>query len=248
MRDNYNNKISVLNKIIGLDEELHTDDLYKVPQNSTTNMSVKLGLSEPQILENSQKNKKFLPTCKCPHCENMAKNFLYLESLIRSNCKAQNNCNVCQSSLQYLQYVNRNILKVFGNFDSVVQAAQAFGHNVKAKVKMGKLQNCHQTKRLKSTKQLTNKTMPVKEVKSPGKIKYFGMKMNKRMKGGQSVHKTTMEDSQKLKKTKFKKDFSNHSVDKSELLNGATKILKKKKFKVLKNKTQKFLHKIKVKN
>jgi len=62
---------------------------------------------------------------KCQHCENMAKNFLYLESLIRNNCK-KDRCSVCASTLKYLNYVNRSIKSVFGNYDPIVKTANAF--------------------------------------------------------------------------------------------------------------------------
>ncbi|KAL9898325.1 dynein beta chain, ciliary [Glossina fuscipes fuscipes] len=111
--------------MIGLGEEI--DSPYVVPQNSVVNFGHKVGLYEKQPIQNSSRNLKAAHS-KCPHCENMAKNFLYLESLIRSNYNANNHCNVCHSSLQYLQYVNKSIIEVFGNFDSIVEAAKAFGN------------------------------------------------------------------------------------------------------------------------
>uniref|UniRef100_A0A1B0BQK7 Uncharacterized protein n=1 Tax=Glossina palpalis gambiensis TaxID=67801 RepID=A0A1B0BQK7_9MUSC len=65
---------------------------------------------------------------KCSGCENMAKNFLYLQSLISTNYVPNKRCDVCYSALQYLQYVNENLVKVFGNFDSVAEAGKAFAN------------------------------------------------------------------------------------------------------------------------
>ncbi|XP_037821760.1 uncharacterized protein LOC119610563 [Lucilia sericata] len=158
MRDNLNNKISVLNKMIGLGEEVSANPFYTVPQNSKTNIEPKFDLYKTEEpLENSSNNFK-QTICKCPHCENMAKNFLYLESLIRTNYNASNNCNICLSSLQYLQYVNKSIMKIFGNFDSVVEAAKAFGlNNIKSKTKLAKLSTKH-AKRLTKSNHLSLKT------------------------------------------------------------------------------------------
>ncbi|XP_062124150.1 uncharacterized protein LOC133837416 [Drosophila sulfurigaster albostrigata] len=126
------NKISVLRKMFGFDKK-KTANSYIVPQNSaakleqksTSNNNNKDPLKEQ--VENLKENHYERSNMnKCPHCENMAKNFLYLESLIRNNCDKNQKCSLCQSSLKYLQYVNRNIMQVFGNFDSIVQAARVF--------------------------------------------------------------------------------------------------------------------------
>ncbi|XP_068157572.1 uncharacterized protein [Drosophila tropicalis] len=129
------NKISVLRKMIGLDKKKPAKD-YVVPNNSAFNLQQKTGTADPpisQVLENTTSNgnninnSSNMSNSKCPHCENMAKNFLYLESLIRNNSdKGEHKCNLCASSLKYLQYVNRNIMQVFGNTDSIAKAARSF--------------------------------------------------------------------------------------------------------------------------
>ncbi|XP_073820297.1 uncharacterized protein [Musca autumnalis] len=134
------NKISVLNKMIGLGEEINPS--YVVPQNSTNNFYQKAGLVEMKAKENSLKPAQKIAS-QCPHCENMAKNFLYLESLIRTNSAAHNRkskCSVCDSSLCYLQYVNKSILEVFGNFDAIAEAAKAFSSGGDPSSKMMKRQ------------------------------------------------------------------------------------------------------------
>ncbi|XP_037949775.1 uncharacterized protein LOC119680847 [Teleopsis dalmanni] len=93
-------------------------DTVLVPRNSPINAA--LG---PQRIPNT--NEPVFPT-KCWHCENMAKNFLYLESLIRANFNEKCKCQTCSNSLKYLEFVNRNIKKYFGNFDSIVEVAKAF--------------------------------------------------------------------------------------------------------------------------
>ncbi|XP_054745781.1 uncharacterized protein LOC129250170 [Anastrepha obliqua] len=127
-----NAKISVLRTMIGLGEEIEPH--FIVPQNSVSNIRKKMGLSEQQSskqmpalipLENSLRSTQ-PATVKCAHCENMAKNFLYLESLIRNNYNPKSKCGLCYSSLKYLQYVNKSIMQVFGNFETIVQAGRAF--------------------------------------------------------------------------------------------------------------------------
>ncbi|XP_064550450.1 uncharacterized protein LOC135436692 [Drosophila montana] len=122
------NKISVLRKMFGLGNK-KPENSYMVPQNSKINLEQKPGFKE-HIANLKENNYDRSAMNKCPHCENMAKNFLYLESLIRNNCDKNPKCNLCQSSLKYLQYVNRNIMQVFGNFDSIVQAARVFSTQV----------------------------------------------------------------------------------------------------------------------
>lgn len=132
-----NAKISVLRTMIGLGEEIEPH--FIVPQNSISNIRQKMGLSErtgmtntqmPTLipLENSLRSTQ-PATVKCPHCESMAKNFLYLESLIRNNYNPKSQCGLCYSSLKYLQYVNKSIMQVFGNFESIVNAANTFTGN-----------------------------------------------------------------------------------------------------------------------
>ncbi|XP_016987783.2 uncharacterized protein LOC108050569 [Drosophila rhopaloa] len=114
------NKISVLRKMIGLQKKRPTAGDYVVPNNSALNLQHKPGVYDPtpNAMEKST---------KCRYCENMAKNFLYLESLIRNNKDSDKSpkCSLCNSSLKYLEYVNRNIRQVFGNFDAIVQADRA---------------------------------------------------------------------------------------------------------------------------
>ncbi|XP_052843661.1 uncharacterized protein LOC128256957 [Drosophila gunungcola] len=114
------NKILVLRKMIGLQKKRPTVGNYVVPNNSALNLQHKPGVYDPtpNAMEKST---------KCRYCENMAKNFLYLESLIRNNKDNDKTpkCSLCSSSLKYLEYVNRNIRQVFGNFDAIVQADRA---------------------------------------------------------------------------------------------------------------------------
>lgn len=118
------NKISVLRKMFGFDKKKAANSCI-VPNNSTVNIEHKKSGFREQ-LANIKENHYERNMSTCPHCENMAKNFLYLESLIRNNSDKNAKCSLCQSSLKYLQYVNRNIMQVFGNFDSIVQAARVF--------------------------------------------------------------------------------------------------------------------------
>ncbi|XP_017856416.1 PREDICTED: uncharacterized protein LOC108609193 [Drosophila arizonae] len=122
------NQISVLRKMFGLGKK-KPENSYIVPQNSKINLDNKPAFKE-HIANLKENNYDRTIMNKCPHCENMAKNFLYLESLIRNNCDKNPKCSLCQSSLKYLQYVNRNIMQVFGNFDSIVQAARVFSTQV----------------------------------------------------------------------------------------------------------------------
>lgn len=124
------NKISVLNKMIGFGEEVQSS--YIVPQNSTDNFRHKIdGVGEIKPIENSLDAKK-MSSSNCRHCENMAKNFLYLESLIRTNTASNpQHCKICDASLNYLQYVNKGILGVFGNFDGIARSAKAFSESSK---------------------------------------------------------------------------------------------------------------------
>ncbi|XP_030370935.1 uncharacterized protein LOC115621423 [Scaptodrosophila lebanonensis] len=110
--------------MIGLDKRVGAKQ-YVVPNNSAMTLQQKpVGIDfVANMTENKCDESK---TNRCKHCENMAKNFLYLESLIRNNLDKKQECTLCNSSLKFLQYVNRNIMSVFGNFDTIVQAAKAF--------------------------------------------------------------------------------------------------------------------------
>uniref|UniRef100_A0A1I8Q6C3 Uncharacterized protein n=1 Tax=Stomoxys calcitrans TaxID=35570 RepID=A0A1I8Q6C3_STOCA len=110
-----------------------------VPHNSTVNFGRQRG-GGLQVMENSADQLKSISS-SCPHCQNMAKNFLYLESLIRTNCNSKRkHCSICDSSLAYLEYVNKDILEAFGSFDSIAQASKAFENPKKLSVK-GKHEN-----------------------------------------------------------------------------------------------------------
>ncbi|KAI9578288.1 hypothetical protein GQX74_015174 [Glossina fuscipes] len=61
--------------------------------------------------------------CMCSDCENMARNFLYLQSLISSNCLPTKRCDVCSSALDYLQFVNEHLKTIFGSIGSVMEDA-----------------------------------------------------------------------------------------------------------------------------
>ncbi|KAI8130731.1 hypothetical protein FF38_12780 [Lucilia cuprina] len=251
MRDNINNKISVFNKLIGLGEEVSANPFYTVPQNSKTNIEPKLDLYKTEeTLENSTNNFK-QTICKCPHCENMAKNFLYLESLIRTNYNASNNCNVCNSSLQYLQYVNKSIMKIFGNFDSIVEAAKAFGlNNIKSKTKLAKLSTKH-AKRLTKSNHLSLKAQKVAATakhhhhvkKMPSNV----LNSSKKIQGSFIKNPIVSSKKNNKKKSKFKKDASNHSAVKTSIDGTIMKAVKGKRIKVLKTKTRNLLHKFKTK-
>ncbi|KAH8341901.1 hypothetical protein KR059_004138 [Drosophila kikkawai] len=111
--------------MIGVQKKRPAPGDYIVPNNSSLNLIRKTGPYDPtpNAMEKSPKGGS---DAKCRYCENMAKNFLYLESLIRNNGdKGDKKCSLCNSSLKYLEYVNRNIRQVFGNFDAVVQADRA---------------------------------------------------------------------------------------------------------------------------
>ncbi|XP_022216177.1 uncharacterized protein LOC111070141 [Drosophila obscura] len=115
-------KISVLRKMIGLDKKKPAKD-YVVPNNSVQNMQ-KPGFYDPTINATDTQLSGAM-SHKCPYCENLAKNFLYLESLIRNNTESTHKCSVCNASLKYLEHVNRNVRQVFGNFESVAKADRA---------------------------------------------------------------------------------------------------------------------------
>ncbi|SPP80620.1 uncharacterized protein LOC117582909 [Drosophila guanche] len=116
------NKISVLRKMIGLDKKKTAKDCI-VPNNSAQNIQ-KPGLYDPTSNATDPMLSGIM-THNCPYCENLAKNFLYLESLIRNNTESAHKCSVCHASLKYLEHVNRNVRQVFGNSESLVKADRA---------------------------------------------------------------------------------------------------------------------------
>ncbi|KAH8306440.1 hypothetical protein KR018_011519 [Drosophila ironensis] len=119
--------------MIGLQKKRPTGE-YVVPNNSVLHLPHKSVMYDPSP-NNMERcaggigSGGISPANKCRYCENMAKNFLYLESLIRNNgeknASGHKTCNLCNSSLKYLEYVNRNIRQVFGDFDSIIQADRA---------------------------------------------------------------------------------------------------------------------------
>ncbi|KAH8251732.1 hypothetical protein KR038_005555 [Drosophila bunnanda] len=110
--------------MIGLQKKRPAPGKNIVPNNSVLNITPKTGPYNPtpNAMEQSSKGGA---EGKCRYCENMAKNFLYLESLIRNNSDKGEKCSLCNSSLKYLEYVNRNIRQVFGNFDAIFKADRA---------------------------------------------------------------------------------------------------------------------------
>lgn len=104
-----NNKINLFNEMFGKGRRENTH--YVVPQNSTTDFRQKGGLCETQPVETLKKT--LLKTClKCPQCANIAQHLIHLENLIRTKYKNEYNCNLCNSTLNYLQNVNRSIADV----------------------------------------------------------------------------------------------------------------------------------------
>ncbi|EDV95037.1 GH23815 [Drosophila grimshawi] len=127
----------------------------------------------------------------------MAKNFLYLESLIRNNCEKDHKCGLCQSSLKYLQYVNKNIMQVLGNFDSIVHAARVFSSQVppspKYAVKKPEPKNYKSVRSeggamLTSQKSISKTLRPIKSQKSKKSLKET--KTIKSSKSGKSLSKS----------------------------------------------------------
>lgn len=120
-----------------------TIELPFIPKNFLINSCQQMDVNDVQQSVNKEGNRSPIrkeADVKCSGCENMAKNFLYLQSLISTNYVPNKRCDVCYSALQYLQYVNENLVKVFGNFDSVVEAGKAFANlsNNFAKPKVAK--------------------------------------------------------------------------------------------------------------
>uniref|UniRef100_A0A1A9ZHF5 Uncharacterized protein n=1 Tax=Glossina pallidipes TaxID=7398 RepID=A0A1A9ZHF5_GLOPL len=108
-----------------------TIELPFIPKNFLINSCQQMDVNDVQPSVNKEGNRSPIrkeADVKCSGCENMAKNFLYLQSLISTNYVPNKRCDVCYSALQYLQYVNENLVKVFGNFDSVVEAGKAFAN------------------------------------------------------------------------------------------------------------------------
>uniref|UniRef100_A0A1A9V6C9 Uncharacterized protein n=1 Tax=Glossina austeni TaxID=7395 RepID=A0A1A9V6C9_GLOAU len=108
-----------------------TINLPFIPKNFLINSCQQMDVNNVQPSVNKERNRSPIQKetdVKCSGCENMAKNFLYLQSLISTNYVPKKRCDVCYSALQYLQYVNENLIKVFGNFDSVVEAGKAFAN------------------------------------------------------------------------------------------------------------------------
>lgn len=103
-----NYKFAVLDDILGT--RGRSDLQYVVPQNSLTDFRQRGGLCEPQQVDNFQKVAK--PGLKCRHCANIAQHLIHLEYLIRSNYKNELSCNLCNSTLNYLQHANRNIAEI----------------------------------------------------------------------------------------------------------------------------------------
>ncbi|XP_075144626.1 uncharacterized protein LOC142219596 [Haematobia irritans] len=167
-----NKKFSVLNNSSGLNENMQPP-LYMVPQNSIINMRQKGGgIAEFNLQENSANQLKPISN-SCQHCENMAKNFLYLESLIRTNYdEKKKQCSVCDSSLAYLQYVNKGILEVFGNFDCIAEASKAF---IKTEKQKGEIEK----KKLLRTKIERLKSVDHQGIEKIRKHKSKGLKNTK---------------------------------------------------------------------
>lgn len=219
-----NNKISVLNKMIG--NEMNTDPPpYVVPQNSENNLRPHMCIND---MQSTEKLSRCFPmtTTKCEHCENMAKNFLYLESLIRTNYDSSHNCKLCYSSLQYLQYVNKNIMEVFGNFDSIVEAAKAFRifQNPLAKITKKPTSSSGSSDSTTSGKSKTRKMLKAKSRNTQHHVtldskRANGKAVNLRSKsklktyaGRSSAIKSPRTSSKKLKTIKFSKKPLLHKI------------------------------------
>ncbi|XP_017006155.3 micronuclear linker histone polyprotein [Drosophila takahashii] len=235
--------------MIGLQKKRPAAGDYVVPNNSVLNLQQKPGLYDPT--PNAMEK-----ATKCRYCENMAKNFLYLESLIRNN-KDNNNdkspkCSLCNSSLKYLEYVNRNIRQVFGNFDAIVQADRALAAKpaMMPKYSVGpppseKIQDSRakggaivspqkSTKSLKSTKITTSKLKSkektaIKSQKSSKSLKSH--KSSKSLKSGKSAksgksQKSTLKLAKKGLSSKLSRPKS--ASPKSQISHG--KMILKRKF------------------
>lgn len=184
-----NAKISVLRTMIGLGEEIEPH--FIVPQNSISNIRQKMGLTEPTgitstqmptliPLENSLRSTQ-PATVKCPHCENMAKNFLYLESLIRNNYNSKSQCSLCYSSLKYLQYVNKSIMQVFANFESIVNAASTLtgSHRPRSPITTAPVRDTRVITAKSPTKLAgAKKSSTKKQLKEGGKVSRPGLQTN----------------------------------------------------------------------
>uniref|UniRef100_A0A1A9X3Z1 Uncharacterized protein n=1 Tax=Glossina brevipalpis TaxID=37001 RepID=A0A1A9X3Z1_9MUSC len=104
------------------------NELPFTPENFVNNSCKQIDLKDAQAAAQNCTPNQNKSNIKCLDCENMAKNFLYLQSLISRNFVPTKPCAVCYSALQYLQYVNENLLKIFGNVDSFMEAGKAFAN------------------------------------------------------------------------------------------------------------------------
>lgn len=243
------NKIPVLNKMIGLGEEVMLDNTYLVPQNSLINMknfNQRFGLSEPQRLDSSTCDsiQTSESMCQCPNCENMAKNFLFLEGLIRYNCSASSSCNVCHSSLQYLQTVNKNIMKVFGNSDNIVQAAKVCGHQFETKeIKKALKLRGKPNKKLTSSGRSNNKANTSKRITltKTASVAKSGIKLIKNHATGSSKTPIKTRLKKSIKKTNLRNNTSTYTATDTV----AGKRVKAKKLASIKSKTKHLFRKLK---
>lgn len=263
----HNSKISVLRSMMGFGEDKEAQIV--VPQNSVSTIRQKGGSCQvneqatgtnPAIIpaENTLRRSEYPTNFKCPHCENMAKNFLYLESLIRSNYNNTSQCSLCYSALKYLQYVNKSIMQVFGNFDSIVQAAKAFSNpqrrvrsEARKKPRKNKLNtSTHSTSPGNQNKQKTiKKKLRTVKAKSDGTTT-TSSKPSSRSTLDRSTSKRSNLSSKNSMKAKSKSTMhSSHSVRTAEGVfeNGSKVIKGKKKANARKAKTSTPLRGIKVK-
>ncbi|KAH8288533.1 hypothetical protein KR054_004581 [Drosophila jambulina] len=220
--------------MIGLQKKRPAPGEYIVPNNSVLNVTGKVGPYDPtpNAMEQSTKGGS---EGKCRYCENMAKNFLYLESLIRNNGdKAEKKCSLCNSSLKYLEYVNRNIRQVFGNFDAIVQADRALAarpatlpkYSVGAAPEMDiRAKGGANVTTQKPLKSLKPKTASLK-VKSKSKSldKFRGFKSQKSLKSLRSLRSS--KSTRSTKSTKSSKSAKSTKSTKSTKSSKTTKPVK----------------------
>ncbi|XP_017082837.2 uncharacterized protein LOC108115776 [Drosophila eugracilis] len=227
------NKISVLRKMIGIHKKRPAAGDYVVPNNSVLNLQHKPGTYDPTI--NAMEK-----ATKCRYCENMAKNFLYLESLIRNNKDTEKNpkCSLCNSSLKFLEYVNRNIRQVFGNFDAIVQADRALAakpammpkysvgqplDKVDMRAKGGAIVSLQKSSKSLKTKASSPKT----KSKEKGINGLKSLKSIKSHKSSKSLKSAKSSKSQKSSLKLSKKAITKPKSPKSQISHGK-KILKRK--------------------
>uniref|UniRef100_A0A1A9ZHF4 Uncharacterized protein n=1 Tax=Glossina pallidipes TaxID=7398 RepID=A0A1A9ZHF4_GLOPL len=108
-------------KIINNKNRNKSDASKKTKAEEETNKRSQMRLSVGQTIADSTPNLK--DSCMCSDCENMARNFLYLQSLISRNCFPNKRCDVCSSALDYLQFVNEHLKTIFGSIGSVMEDA-----------------------------------------------------------------------------------------------------------------------------